>query len=507
MSNLLKIAKALVEKKWSVIPVSRDSKKPAIPWKTYQENLANEDNLIRWFGVGSNYNIGLVTGRLSGIIVIDCDTLEASDGFVKEYPEASTTLQVVTGRGIHYYFKYEEGIRNDTGKKLGEKIDVRGDGGYVVIPPSIHANGKVYVYRKFDIANLPTNLQQKITGNRFNDTRNDNILPRDKNTDLITQGFRNARLTSMAGSMRKAGFDYDSIKYSLHSFNERFCSPSLDSGEIEAIANSVSAYTPGTPSRSSFTNGGRTGITVRLDSIKPENTSWLWKNRIPIGKITLLEGDGGLGKSFLSLKLAAMVSNGKLLNREGKVLLMSAEDGLADTIRPRLESVDAKLDNIFAITGIRTPDGDKAIGLKELPVIKDLVVEHKPSFLVIDPIIAFMEGDTHRAGDVRRILAPLAAIAAENHLAVLMIRHLNKNVDAKATYRGQGSQDFFNAARSVFLAVKNPEDPSKSLLCHVKSNLGPLQKSLPFWINDNNLHFGEETYTSAEQALAKEKNE
>jgi len=119
-------------------------KTPLVKWKPYQDNLPSEQEVTEWWTKWPNANIGLATGHLSGIVVIDCDSEEAANRFIEEYPEAKDTRQVQTGRGKHFYFKFEEGIRNDAGKLLGPGIDIRGEGGFVIIPPSIHANGKSY---------------------------------------------------------------------------------------------------------------------------------------------------------------------------------------------------------------------------------------------------------------------------------------------------------------------------------------------------------------------------
>jgi len=142
--NNLDAAMRLLKSGKPVFAVDRTSKKPFEPWGEYQDRLPMEEEVRTSWSKHPAGNLGMTTGHLSGKVVIDCDSEESGDRFIEEYPEAKDTLQVQTGRGRHFYFEYEEGIRNDAGKLLGPGIDVRGEGGYVVIPPSIHANGKPY---------------------------------------------------------------------------------------------------------------------------------------------------------------------------------------------------------------------------------------------------------------------------------------------------------------------------------------------------------------------------
>src|SRR5215471_13525657 len=130
---------------WPVLPVDQDSKKPLVEWKPYQTQLPTEDEVKEWFQKWPKANIGIVTGGLSRLLVVDCDSEHALKRFGKLCPGADNTRQCQTGRGKHFYFRFEEGVRNNSGV-LGTGIDVRGEGGFVIVPPSVHANGKPYVW-------------------------------------------------------------------------------------------------------------------------------------------------------------------------------------------------------------------------------------------------------------------------------------------------------------------------------------------------------------------------
>ena len=160
-------------------------------------------------------------------------------------------------------------------------------------------------------------------------------------------------------------------------------------------------------------------VIVRLADVQPESVSWLWAGHIPLGKLTILEGDPGLGKSALTCDLAARVSTGRPMpdgtaGVEGGVVFLSVEDGLADTIRPRLEAAGANLDRIVAFSGMRDSEGERLPTLpKDLVGLERTIRESSAALCVLDPLMAILGGEVNswRDQDVRRALAPLAAMA------------------------------------------------------------------------------------------------
>src|SRR6201999_538582 len=163
----------------------------------------------------------------------------------------------------------------------------------------------------------------------------------------------------------------------------------------------------------------------------------------------------------------------------GSVLFLSAEDGLADTMRPRLDAVGADVSRIYALDEPLTLD---AIGLLKL---ENAITKHTPALVVIDPLFAFTGGkvDIHRANEARTITAPLAAIAERHGCAIVAVRHLNKaRGGGNSNNAGLGSIDFHAAARSVLLVGKDPDDESKRALCQTKSNLATVGKAQGYTI-------------------------
>lgn len=254
-------------------------------------------------------------------------------------------------------------------------------------------------------------------------------------------------------------------------------------------------------------DGGRTALIRRVSEIEREEVAWLWLNRIPLGKLTLFDGDPGLGKSWLTLAIAAAVSRGWALpgdvtKEPRNVVIMSAEDGPGDTIRPRLEDLGADLERIVLLEAVQEKGKERMITLADLDIIEAIVIREKAVLVIVDPVIAYVAGvDTYVAAEVRSLLAPLAALAHRIHCAVVGVRHLSKK-NIPALYRGQGSIDFLAACRSAFLIGQDPDNPDLRALVHLKCNLSPKASTLTFSIDEGRFLWGPESTLTAEQVLA-----
>jgi len=238
----------------------------------------------------------------------------------------------------------------------------------------------------------------------------------------------------------------------------------------------------------------RTLVTCPLSDVPPEAVSWLWPGRIPFGKLTMLDGDPGLGKSLVTLDLAARVSTGRPMPEEAtgsepaSVVILTAEDGLGDTVRPRLDALGADTTKIHAVTGVLT-DADAESGVTFPMDLEGLRLEATKigaKLIIIDPFVAFIgEGvNTRIDHDVRRLLAPLARLAAATGAAVVVVRHLNKSGMGSALYRGGGSIAFIGAARAGLLIARDPDDEHRRVLAITKMNLAPEPPSLAFTIEN-----------------------
>ena len=224
-------------------------------------------------------------------------------------------------------------------------------------------------------------------------------------------------------------------------------------------------------------------------SAQIEGVRWLWEPYLARGKLALLDGDPGVGKSLLTIDLAARLSrgaslpNGMPVARPHITLLLSAEDR-PDTIRPRAEAAGADLDRLITVTSIggtplKLPDDFLALG--------EVAREHQPDLIVIDPITAFLSAKIAPNSDacVRRVMTLLALLADRFDCAVLMVRHLRKAEASKALYRGLGSIGFLASVRTGLLAAKNPSDSSLGVLAVNKSNVAGSVPSLGYRVKSD----------------------
>jgi hypothetical protein len=234
---------------------------------------------------------------------------------------------------------------------------------------------------------------------------------------------------------------------------------------------------------------------VQLSRVERTPLRWLWRGRIPLGKITMLDGDPSLGKSVTMLDIAARVSAGKdwpdgLTGPTARgVVLVCAEDDLSDTMLPRLEAAGANLSRVRAVELERDDEGR----LRPLSIPRDMarlagalddLRKTAPALLVVDPITAYLGEKTNSNNDpsVRRALLPLAELAKERAVAVVLIRHLNKSGELSAMYRGGGSIAFTALSRSALVAARHPEEEGWNVLAQVKSNLARLSPSLAYCV-------------------------
>lgn len=252
-------------------------------------------------------------------------------------------------------------------------------------------------------------------------------------------------------------------------------------------------------------------VVVRLADVSREEVNWEWEARLPRRRIVLVEGDPGVGKSWLALAIAAAITTGAPLpgqtapREPGNVLLLTAEDGLGDTIRPRLEDMGADLSRVAIIPAMRDERGnERHLSLvKDLGAVEAVLGEGGFKLLVIDPLNAYLGFalDTHRDAALRAVLTPLALLAERWGVIVLCIRHLTKSARDKAIYRGQGSIAYTAAARVVFLVGVNPDDQQERVMVCLKNNLAPLPVALAFELSEGQFLWRGETSISAAALL------
>ena len=441
--------------------------------------------IIEWWSEKPDAQIGLPCGGLNHLFVLDVDGPDGER--VAEKLNLPDTFTVATRPGrFQYWFRQPDGTRSKcTASVLGPQLDTRGDGGYVIAPPSIHhQTGQPYRVLK-DIAWAPAPLEL--------------LEPRavpvshSPTGDAIPQGRRHKTMLSIAGALRARGLSRETVLAELESANARLCVPPLDAGEIQKLA----AYVGGKPAAFPGQRPQETSAEVELESfrdVNAESVQWLWDRRIPIGKLTLLVGDPGQGKSLFTIDLAARMSRGIAFPdgapcRVGDTIFLSAEDDAADTIRPRLDAAGADVSRIHRVKAVKVILADGSTGRSGFSLERDLeklddAIRKIPSanLLVIDPVSAYMgKIDTHRDAEIRRVLAPLSEFASRRRVAVGGVMHLKKN-ETSALLRVSGSIGFVAAARCVWAFGQDPDHPTNRVMVAVKNNLAPLGDGLAYRI-------------------------
>lgn len=223
---------------------------------------------------------------------------------------------------------------------------------------------------------------------------------------------------------------------------------------------------------------------IHMEDIAVEEVEWLLYPLIPYGKITILQGDPGEGKTTAVLQIIASLTKGDSLPFESEkeafapvnIIYQTAEDGLGDTIKPRLLAADADCSHVLVID-----DSEKALTITD-ERLEEAVIQTGARLVVLDPIQGYLgaEVDMHRANEIRPLMSRLAKMAEKHKCAIVLIGHMNKNAMGKCAYRGLGSIDITAAARSVLLCGRVKDEPEIRVICQVKNSLAPEATPIAF---------------------------
>ena len=246
---------------------------------------------------------------------------------------------------------------------------------------------------------------------------------------------------------------------------------------------------------------------INMEMVEVEQIEWLFYPFIPFGKVTIIQGDPGEGKTTMVLQIIAKLTKGeaifprqeqKIEEKNGaempvdsnvdnlmepvNVIYQTAEDGLGDTIKPRLLAAGADCSRVLVID-----DREQPLTMLDIR-LEEAIVQTKARLVVLDPIQGFLgaEVDMHRANEIRPLMKRVAVLAEKYHCAIILIGHMNKNSNGKSSYRGLGSIDFQAAARSVLIVGRIKDEPEVRVVCHVKSSLAPEGKSIAFRLDKDN---------------------
>jgi RecA-family ATPase len=237
-------------------------------------------------------------------------------------------------------------------------------------------------------------------------------------------------------------------------------------------------------------------VVVCLADVEPESITWLWPGRVAAGKLTLIVGDPGLGKSWITLDIAARLSSGRMWPDQvpggapADVLLLSAEDGIADTIRPRLDALAADVIRVHHLAVLRVGQKEHAIQLTNIAALEQAISQTKAQLVIIDPVSAYLGStDSHRDAEVRGLMAPLAHLADRTGVAVLGVMHLAKSSQQPAIYRPIGSIAFTAAARLVLAVAADPEQDHRRILAPLKQNICAAAPALAYTLAEGRLEW------------------
>jgi putative DNA primase/helicase len=294
------------------------------------------------------------------------------------------------------------------------------------------------------------------------------------------------------GGIEKAKFQ--------HALREIGLDAELTEDEIkDALAEAdKQPFEPTPPAKTSRGNGSTLARSAQLvikqaSEIQPEKINWLWPNRIAIGKLTLLAGEPGLGKSQLTCAMTATVTTGGRWPGDegpaqiGSVIILSAEDDAADTIIPRLDAAGADLTRIFIISAVKGEydKGHRSFNLQsDLMMLENKIAEIGDVHLVvIDPVSSYLgKVDSHRNAELRSVLEPIGEMSSRLGVATLAVTHLNKNGGGGANNRVIGSIAFVATVRAAFIVARDPDDKERRLFLPTKNNLSPEGSGLGFRI-------------------------
>jgi hypothetical protein len=442
--TMLNAALDYASKGWAVFPCKAHDKTP-ITLEGFKNATTDLEQVRAFWTETPNANIGLACG-MSGLVVVDIDVQHG--GFdtwaelrrVNSIDDATVT-SLTGGGGQHLIYRMPEGadVRNSA-SKLGTGVDIRGNGGYIVVPPSVHPNGKTY---EWEASSHPSDIQPL----PFPDVllkllQAPNVTPTARDDrEGIPEGKRNAALTSLAGTMRKRGMTQDAITAALLADNAARCNPPLPEWEVKAIACSVAKYPPempAIPEPAKDTRHDRFKIAWADDAMKPQPPiEWVIDSLFSVGSVSLVVGEGGCGKTYAMIDAAVSVTMGqKWLDFETQknvTLVIDEESGNRRIARRFAEVLRGHGAQGGESVGYITMASLNLLDEKDIDEFQNLIVGIGARFVVIDALADVMpNGDENSVKDVQPVFHALRVIANESQAAIVVIHHSNK----VGSYRG-----------------------------------------------------------------------
>lgn len=478
----------------------------------FQDATMDKKQIERWWKSCPDANIGIATGsRSGGIVVIDLDEDEEKDKhgyevlkeWQREHGELPETWQSITGRGgYHLIYRDFAEYKNRTG--LYDGIDIRGEGGYIVAPPSLHQNGRRYEWEQgpgdCDIAQANNTVINFMMGPEPEERKKQGF----EAPETIPDGQRHSVLIALIGSLKAKGLDDGTIREAVQSENEKKCVPPFTNQELEktifpALKRGWKAEAP-YYSKTVCDNGQARPVKVKnfhlsnAADVEIKEPEWLIPGYIPKYGITTIAGEGGVGKTSIWCSIVACITtgeqsflvNGKSIpfkNEPQNVVVFSAEDSWNYVLKQRLINNGADMNRIFYMG----PEDERFTDLNfNGDLLKGIIETNRPDMVVYDPVQAFVPANL-RMGDrnaMRKCFSPLIGFGETYKTTSIVIAHANKQSGVWGRKRIADSSDIWDASRSVLMTGIVPNSDGLRYISHEKSNWGKLQDSVVFELSD-----------------------
>lgn len=502
MSKLHK-AQELAARGFKVFPLKKNAKTPLNPGKFLSQATSNKATIDILWTKYPNANIGIATGE--GLIVIDVDTLqhggENGSESLKNYeiingPLNDTfTVQTPTG-GNHIYYVTNNECKNATGLLPG--VDIRGTGGYVVAPGST-INGKEYkIVKDVPIAKPNYAVETLLKKCKTPKVETDPFAELEKSysNNLVQEGNRTSYLVGQVGQLCDGTKSINTIENMIRVLNEQNLEVPLTEDElVKEVFPAIKRF----KKHEAKKKDPETSIDpnkinlVSVSDIEKEYVEWLVPGYIPKGSITIIGGDGGLGKTSLWCNIASAISNGKpcvlqedndVMYPQGEVVYFSGEDDTARILRPRLEQNGANLDNIKTI-----PIDDDAFTSLSIggTLIEGIIEARRPMLMIFDPIQQFIKNaDMSKRNDMRQTMTNLNKLGTKYGTTFILVMHTNKR-DKIGSFRDKlsDSADLWDIVRSVIALGRNQNN--ENFITHEKSNYGIRQNAILYHIENGKI--------------------
>lgn len=488
MASTLKAALAYRRRGWSVIPINAQTKKALIRWEEFQRRRATGAEIRKWWHRWPDANVGIVTGKVSGLVVVDAD--KKAEHLISKLPE--TGLKSRTGSGwFHYFYSYPPNTEHVPNVVRKDGFDVRGDGGYVVAPPSLHESGRRYAWLADTAKRLPPvpSVAFEEPKEGPNSNGNGQHKPNDGNwlsriMDGVGHGERNDAATRLAGYYFSKHMPFDVVLSNIELWNERN-DPPLTERELVTTLRSVFGKESRRPNRVEqprVDNGleepfALVSMSDYMSKFGDAEISWAVEGWLPDATIALMVAPPGSYKTWLELDLAVSIATGtpflKLFktNRQGPVIIVQQED-FHGTMAERLGTI---VNSKFPLASAQSANGDEftAVMPPSLPIylhpdrrlrfsdavvleaLEEKVAKIRPRLVIIDPLYSAGNTDDYLAQTVNQMFA-LKAMRDRYGCSFVLAHHTAKNTEGTGREASWGSQ-FVNAFLETGWQIRRKE--------------------------------------------------